>query len=207
MYSTLITPEQLKDHLDDPSWAVMDCRFSLQDPHYGRKHYLEAHIPSAVYVHLDEDLSGPVIPGVTGRHPLPSPQQAARTFSNLGIGPDVQVVAYDDAGGALAAVRLWWMLHWLGHSQAAVLDGGWQRWQKEGLPVRSGSEQRPHSEFQIDLHPEKLVDVSEVDHMRQSPASLSSTPARKTAIAVKMKSSIPSPGTYPAQSASLTWTT
>ena len=65
--------------------------------------YLKAHIPGAIYVHLDHDLAAPIIPGVTGRHPLPSIEECARRFGLMGIGPDMQVVAYDDQGGALAA--------------------------------------------------------------------------------------------------------
>lgn len=172
MYTTLISPTELQAHLDDPQWVVVDCRHSLQDPALGRRQYLEAHIPGAVFAHLDQDLSAPVVPGETGRHPLPSPQQAARVFSSLGIGPGVQVVAYDAAGGALAAVRLWWMLRWLGHRAAAVLDGGWQHWQRLGLPQRSGGEQRSPAEFAFDLQPGTVVEAGEVDEMRLSKEAL-----------------------------------
>ena len=88
--------------------------------------YENAHIPGAVYAHLDEDLSGPIIKGVTGRHPLPRSKRYPAVFSRLGIDSKVQVVAYDDVGGALAAGRVWWLLRWLGHEQVALLDGGWQ---------------------------------------------------------------------------------
>src|SRR5690606_10805825 len=112
----------LAPHLGDDAWAVVDCRFSLGDPARGRRDYLTAHIPGAVYAHLDEDLSGPVVPGHTGRHPLPDVDRLAETFSAWGIGDGVQVVTYDDAGGSVAA-RLWWLLRWLGHDAVAVLDG------------------------------------------------------------------------------------
>jgi thiosulfate/3-mercaptopyruvate sulfurtransferase len=87
----------------------------------------------------------------------------------MGIGPGVQVVAYDDMGGALAAVRLWWMLRWLGHEASAVLDGGWSRWRKEGRPVEAGVQQRPAREFIPQPRPELLVDARQVDRMRQDP--------------------------------------
>jgi thiosulfate/3-mercaptopyruvate sulfurtransferase len=165
---TIISTDELAQHLADPGWAVIDCRFSLQDVGRGRADYLAAHITGAVYAHLDENLSGPVVRGVTGRHPLPTVDRAVEVFSGWGIGPETQVVAYDDAGGALAAVRVWWMLRWLGHQAAAVLDGGWQKWQREGRPVRSGSEARQPAAF----HPERLrtelvVSTADVNALRQ----------------------------------------
>jgi thiosulfate/3-mercaptopyruvate sulfurtransferase len=80
----------------------------------------------------------------------------------------VQVVAYDDAGGALAAVRLWWMLRWLGYEAAAVLDGGWSKWLAEGRPVRGGEESRAPRQFQPHLRPELLVDTAAVEAARQN---------------------------------------
>ncbi len=170
IYTTLISPEQLVVHLYDPDWAVIDCRFLLADPAKGRRDYLKAHIPGAVYAHLDEDLSGPVVPGVTGRHPLPPVDQISKTFSKMGIGPGIQVVAYDDAGGALAAARLWWLLRWLGHESAAVLDGGWQRWIKLGMPSQNGEETRPPEDFVADVQPDLDVTTEQVEAIRQDPA-------------------------------------
>jgi thiosulfate/3-mercaptopyruvate sulfurtransferase len=169
-FTTLISPEELVQHLDDPQWAVIDCRFSLQNPDRGRRDYLKEHIAGAVYAHLDQDLSSPVIPGVTGRHPLPQVEAAAVLFSNLGVDPDVQVVAYDDAGGALAAVRVWWMLRWLGHDRVAVLDGGWQAWQAQGYPVRAGEEQRDARTFIPQVRNELWIDADEVELWRKDPA-------------------------------------
>jgi thiosulfate/3-mercaptopyruvate sulfurtransferase len=159
-------------HLDDPDWAVLDCRFSLTDTQRGRHDYYKAHIPGAIYAHLEEDLSAPVIPGVTGRHPLPTVEKAANNFSNFGIDAGVQVVAYDDVGGALAAVRPWWMLRWLGHNAVAVLDGGWQMWQERGLPTRSGRELRSRRVFLPSPRPELIVDTRQINLMRQNPEFL-----------------------------------
>jgi thiosulfate/3-mercaptopyruvate sulfurtransferase len=167
----LISPSELATRLNDPDWVVVDCRFSLADSERGRRDYLEAHIVGAVYAHLEEDLSGPVIRGLTGRHPLPGVERAAEVFSNLGIGPGIQVVAYDDAGGALPAVRLWWMLRWLGHSQAAVLDGGWQRWVAEGGLTRTGRERRERRDFVARPRPELVVNAEQVNALRQDPGS------------------------------------
>ncbi len=146
-YSTLIEIEELAQHLGAEDWVIVDCRFSLDDPGWGKRVYREAHIPRAVYAHLDEDLCGPIIPGHTGRHPLPSIEHLRERFSRWGIAENIQVVAYDDAGGAMAAARLWWLLHWLGHERAAVLNGGWSEWQRKSLPQRSGEEQGRYRRF------------------------------------------------------------
>jgi thiosulfate/3-mercaptopyruvate sulfurtransferase len=168
-FETLISTDELKKHLDEPDWIIVDCRFALDDTERGRRDYLKAHIPGAVYAHLDEDLSAPVISGVTGRHPLPSVEETVEVFSNFGIDQDVQVIAYDDAGGALAAVRLWWMLRWLGHNAAAVLDGGWQKWQEREYPTRSGREVRSRRTFIPSPRPELIVDTRTIDLMRRNP--------------------------------------
>jgi thiosulfate/3-mercaptopyruvate sulfurtransferase len=162
-YDTLISASELASHLSDPDWVIVDCRFSLADTEQGRQDYLSAHIPGAVYAHLDEDLSGRVNPGKTSRHPLPEIEKAARVFSEWGIGDNTQVVSYDDAGGALAAVRLWWMLRWLGHDKVAVLDGGWQAWLAQGFPARSGSESRPRQEFKPRPRPEMIATTEEIE--------------------------------------------
>jgi thiosulfate/3-mercaptopyruvate sulfurtransferase len=166
-YTTLISTEELSQHLADPAWAIIDCRFSLDDTEQGRRHYQQAHIPGAVYAHLDEDLSGPIIPGETGRHPLPDSEIASQTFSRWGIDAAVQVVAYDDGNGSIAA-RLWAMLGWLGHPAVAVLDGGWAAWQKEGRPSHSGQESRIARPFMASPRPELLVDAAEVEEIRTS---------------------------------------
>jgi len=133
-YCTLISAAELAANLEDENWAVIDCRFSLADTEQGRRLYLASHMPGAIYAHIDEDLSGPVTPGKTGRHPLPEPAVLAEKLSAWGIDERVQVVAYDDSGGAMAA-RLWWILRWLGHDAVAVVDGGWTQWEAAGLPV------------------------------------------------------------------------
>ncbi|MGE5624284.1 MAG: sulfurtransferase [Bacillota bacterium] len=140
MYDTLVETAILSAHLDDPEWAVFDCRSALSDPEAGPRAYAAAHIPGARYLHLERELSGPVTPD-TGRHPLPDPKRLAELLGKAGVDGGVQIVAYDDAGGAFAA-RLWWLARWLGHKRAAVLNGGWQQWQREGRPV-SAEHARP----------------------------------------------------------------
>jgi thiosulfate/3-mercaptopyruvate sulfurtransferase len=116
-----------------PGWVVVDCRFNLQQPDAGRASYLEGHIPGALYADLDRDLAAPRGPD-TGRHPLPDPEQLRLFLGRLGIDASTTVVAYDDAGGGIAA-RLWWLLRWMGHGRALLLDGGIAAWRKAGLPV------------------------------------------------------------------------
>jgi thiosulfate/3-mercaptopyruvate sulfurtransferase len=170
-HKTLISVEELAGHLDAPGWAVVDCRFSFADTEQGRRDYEQSHIAGAVYAHLDQDLSGPIVPGQTGRHPLPEPEALARRLGSWGIGPGVQVVAYD-ASGAGNAVRLWWLLRWLGHDAVAVLDGGWQAWLEQGRPVRSGPESRAPREFVARPRTEWVVNADEVDRLRADPAHL-----------------------------------
>ncbi len=136
MYSTLIDRTTAKQRLGDPHWLFVDCRFDLSQPQAGEEQYRTAHIPGAVYAHLDRDLSGPPITN-KGRHPLPLPDAFARTCSHLGIGPEHQVVVYDSANGSICA-RLWWLLQYMGHNAAAVLDGGWPAWQADGYPSETG---------------------------------------------------------------------
>lgn len=136
MYNTIISPEELHEKLHRQTWIIIDCRYSLGHPEAGQQAYLKSHIPRAVYAHLDRDLSGKIVPGTTGRHPLPPIVKLTQRFSGWGIGERIQVVLYDDRSGAIAA-RLWWMLRWLGHESVAVLDGGWRAWTSRGFPVTS----------------------------------------------------------------------
>jgi thiosulfate/3-mercaptopyruvate sulfurtransferase len=133
MSTTLISADALARHLADPEWIVCDCRHDLADYGSGRRAYEQSHIPGARFVHLDQDLSGPKT-GQNGRHPLPHPRTFALRLGALGIDNTRQVVAYDSSGGYYAA-RLWWMLRWLGHTKAAVLDGGWGAWLAAGAAV------------------------------------------------------------------------
>ncbi len=126
-WTTLVDAATLAAHLDDPAWLVVDVRHQLADTAYGDRVYAESHIPGAAFLHCDRDLSGPVS-GSNGRHPLPAPEKLAARLGEIGIGPQTQVVVYDDAQGMIAG-RLWWLLRWLGHEKVAVLDGGLQAWQ------------------------------------------------------------------------------
>ena len=132
MTSPLITAHELTQILADTS--VFDVRWSLTDAEHGRRAYAEGHIPGAVFVDLDVDLAAPP---VEGRHPLPLPAEFTRTLGKLGLNHGDDVVAYDDAGGAVAA-RMWWMLRSIGHGgEVRVLDGGIQAWIEAGQPLQT----------------------------------------------------------------------
>jgi len=132
VHATLVSTDILAAHLPDPRWVVFDCRHDLARPAWGRAAYLESHIPGARFMHMDEDLAGPLT-GRNGRHPLPDAAAFAAKLGAAGVGPGTQVVAYDAQGGVNAA-RLWWMLRWLGHDAAAVLDGGLGKWLRDERP-------------------------------------------------------------------------
>jgi thiosulfate/3-mercaptopyruvate sulfurtransferase len=129
----LVSIDELLDHIDEPSWVVVDCRFVLSDPMAGRAMYDASHIAGARYADLDLDLSAPVT-DLTGRHPLPETARWTSHVGKLGIDANVQVVAYDQLGGPLAA-RFWWLMRWIGHTRVAVLDGGFPKWEKAGYPL------------------------------------------------------------------------
>lgn len=122
----LISAEVLAQHLDDPLWVIVDCRFRLSDPPAGRRMYLDSHIAGAHYADLDADLAGPITDR-SGRHPLPDPEALNAYLGRIGLEKQSTLVAYDDAGGAISA-RLWWLARWVGHERSGVLDGGLQAW-------------------------------------------------------------------------------
>ena len=125
--------------------VLVDVRADLMDSTWGRARYLEGHLPGAVFADLERDLSAPKT-GANGRHPLPAVERLAEVFGRLGIGPDSVVVAYDQAAGLFAA-RLWWMLRYLGHAEAAVLDGGTDAWARAGGSLTPGEQTRAPRRF------------------------------------------------------------
>lgn len=133
MPSPLVSTAELAARLDDARTVIVDVRHDLAQREWGAQQHALAHLPGARFAHIDRDLAAAPT-GRNGRHPLPAPDDAARLFGALGIGPDSEVVAYDQGTGMYAS-RVWWMLRWLGHDAVAVLDGGLRRWQALGLPL------------------------------------------------------------------------
>jgi thiosulfate/3-mercaptopyruvate sulfurtransferase len=123
---SLVDGDWLAAHLDDV--RVVDVRWYLDPARSGRAEYAAGHLPGAVHLDVDTDLSDPATPE-DGRHPLPSPARFAAALGRVGIAAGTPVVAYDDAGGSIAA-RLWWLLRALGEP-VAVLDGGLAAWPEE----------------------------------------------------------------------------
>jgi thiosulfate/3-mercaptopyruvate sulfurtransferase len=141
----LITAARLLDRLAASDLRIADVRWYLTDREKGRRDYDAAHIPGAVFVDLDRDLSAPEGPG---RHPLPEPAAFAARMAALGFGDEHEIVAYDDAGGTVAA-RLWWMLDNLGHPRVRLLDGGLPAWIAAGGPVTDAEPNHPPAELHL----------------------------------------------------------
>jgi len=133
MYTSLISTDELARQLSDPALVLVDCRHNLSDVDAGQRAYGASHLPGARFMHIDRDLSGERT-GSNGRHPLPDVAAMSGSLSRAGIDASKQVVAYDQNNGMWAS-RLWWLLHWLGHDAAAVLDGGIDKWIAEGRPI------------------------------------------------------------------------
>lgn len=151
-----VTTEWLAEHLHDANLRVIDIRgrvipASEPTPHYFSHHadYVQSHIPGAVFVDWVEEITDPADP----RHAqIAKPQRFAAVASRLGIGPETQVIAYDDANGMFAA-RIWWALNYYGHTKVAVLDGGWQKWLAEGHPVTADVPEVTATDFQAKAQP------------------------------------------------------
>ncbi|MFC5470004.1 sulfurtransferase [Cohnella suwonensis] len=142
--------------------VIVDCRFQLGKPDAGREAYTESHIPGAVYLDLEKDLSAPVeLDGHGGRHPLPDAAVLADRLSKVGISNETRVVAYDDQGGAMAS-RLWWLMKYLGHEQVYVMDGGFTAWKNAGCPVSAEQKVLIPARFLATVQHNMLVEVDEV---------------------------------------------
>jgi thiosulfate/3-mercaptopyruvate sulfurtransferase len=149
----LVSTEELSRNL--AGWRLFDCRHDLARPDWGEAEYRKAHIPGAVFASLDRDLSAPKN-GRNGRHPLPEPEVFAQWLSSVGLQPTDRVVCYDASNGAMAA-RLWWLLRWLGHEDVAVLDGGFAKWTREGLPVTSELPSFPATSYPDEIDGNRAV--------------------------------------------------
>jgi thiosulfate/3-mercaptopyruvate sulfurtransferase len=175
IFTTLIGAAELRELVGKPDIAIIDCRFDLLNPEAGRHAYLSGHIPDARYADLSRDLSAPIT-AASGRHPLPGPSDFAATLARLGVNRASQVIAYDDSAGAFAA-RAWWMLRWLGHSAAAVLDGGIKAWIGVGGALESGPEKPlsaavPGRDFSARADATAVVSTLELEQRLSDPAFL-----------------------------------
>jgi len=150
----LASPRWLKDHLDDENLVIVDCPWAADA-------YARAHIPGAVcrpeHCYLktkDKDGNLSIF--------LQTPAEFEKLCSDLGIGSNSTVVAYDE-WGSIFATRLWWMLRYYGHNDARVLDGGWQGWVEAGYPVSYKKQQGSgDSDFKASAKPDLLVELDEL---------------------------------------------
>ena len=166
-YRTLISAEDLQKIMHDETVVIMDCRFYLDNILKGRKEYLQGHIPKAVYMDIANDLSSPVIQGVTGRHPLPHPEVLASTLRAAGVKKTSQVIAYDQSNGAFAS-RLWWLMNWLGHQNVAVLDGGYSKWLQFSGDLDNQWPLPVSGDFTYTLQPSLVIEKEFVESSTQS---------------------------------------
>ncbi|MBN8886724.1 MAG: sulfurtransferase [Rudaea sp.] len=169
--SPLILAADLAARLGDENLLVVDCRFDLADPQRGARDYAEAHIAGAVYADLNRDLSDLSKPKL-GRHPLPDAAAFSAVLGGWGWTPQTRVVAYDDAGGALAAARLWWMLRLVGAENITVLDGGWAAWKRAGLPVDASQPKRTATQVSLEFATKEIVYTDELRALRSVPSAL-----------------------------------
>ena len=141
MPQPLITAPALRALLASGAPLLLcDCSFDLADPAAGARAHAQRHLPGALYLSLDADLSAPHTPANAGRgrHPLPAADAFVQRLAGLGFDDSLPVVAYDSAGGMYAA-RLWWLLRWVGHAAVQVLDGGLAAWQAAGGALPGGA--------------------------------------------------------------------
>jgi thiosulfate/3-mercaptopyruvate sulfurtransferase len=162
-HTTLISAANLAERLAAAPGSVLvfDCRFDLAAPEAGEAAYAAGHVPGALYLHLDRDLSGATT-GTNGRHPLPDRADLVAKLAGVGLNEGQQVVAYDAQGGLYAA-RLWWLLRWLGHDSVALLDGGLQAWEAAGKPLETEAKPRSPGNFKAGAPLAVTVDVQAVE--------------------------------------------
>jgi thiosulfate/3-mercaptopyruvate sulfurtransferase len=154
----LVSAERLAALL--PDVRVIDVRWSLVDPSGGRKGYEAGHIPGAVFIDLDAEITGEN-EGL-GRHPLPTRERFEEAMRNAGISGGMNVVVYDDARGSSAA-RLWWLLKAFGHADAALLDGGLQAWTGE---LEEGTRTYPRGDFEAkDIDRSMIATIDEIERV------------------------------------------
>lgn len=163
----LVSTDWLAQHLQDADVRVLDCTthlpplpdLSLYTVVSGRADFEKAHIPGAGFIDIDHDVS---TPHERLHFMLPDARRFADTMSRLGIGDGTLVVTYSTANHWWAT-RVWWMLRVFGHDRTAVLDGGFQKWQREGRPVETGpARHRAPQAFTATLRSQLVADKDDV---------------------------------------------
>lgn len=168
MNPVLIDVDGLRARLGDPALRIADARFDLADPAKGEADYRVAHLPGAIYAHLDRDLSDHALVGL-GRHPLPAAATFARWLSRVGYAPEQPWVIHDEANGSFAA-RLWWMLRLVGHRDVRVLDGGFAAWRAADAPVTTDVPVIAPTTVNVRFAVGAIAEIDEVEAIRRDPA-------------------------------------
>lgn len=156
----------LAARLGEPRLRVFDCTTWLladtDDEPYrvasAWPEYRQGHVPGAAYLDLQAELSDPA---AKFRFTMPDPDALAAAFGRKGIGEDSEVVLYS-RGSPQWAARVWWMLRAIGFDRAAILDGGWEKWEREGRPVHKGDEHYPAARLRARPRPGLFVDSAAV---------------------------------------------
>ncbi|WP_026694878.1 sulfurtransferase [Peribacillus kribbensis] len=152
--------DELLPKLKEKNLRVIDCRFTLGRPDEGRERYNEGHIPNAVYLDLEKDLSGPVKEH-GGRHPLPPMNEFVSRLEEAGIQNSTTIVIYDGGEGSYSA-RLYFMLKYIGHSGVFLLQGGFKAWREAGNPISRELPAFEKTTFTPDLKPEIFTEFNEI---------------------------------------------
>lgn len=168
--------ERLKNNVDNT--VILDTRFELTEANVGRSLYEEGHIPNAIHFDLNKDLSS--TPGKHGGgHPIPETDVFAKKLGEAGIDNDTTVVIYDQANDMYAA-RAWWLLHYFGHENVYLLDGGFQKWVEAGYEVTKEIPQPEKKNFEAKIAPNLTVNMEEVkDKMANKSAILLDSRAKE----------------------------
>ena len=166
--SFTVSIKWLLARLYEPDIVIIDCRSWMNEPALGYQKYTESHLPRAVYLDLDKDLSAP-IQAHGGRHPLPDVASMVKTFSKAGVTQEHRVVIYDDQQGMVAA-RVWWMLQYLGHEKAYVMEQGFTAWEQAKFPVSQDQPIVIPAPFEPKVNEEWLVSMSEIADNNKTPS-------------------------------------
>jgi thiosulfate/3-mercaptopyruvate sulfurtransferase len=160
MLNNLVSCQWLNEHIQDDKIRILDCRFELGKPNAGFEAYVEDHIPNAIYIDLERDMSG-VVSAHGGRHPLPNLDEFISKIEAVGIDSSTTVVAYDDQGGAMAS-RLWWLLKYVGHKNVYILNTSYATWKKSGLETTTIIPQFDQAVFSRELNENMLATMEYV---------------------------------------------
>jgi thiosulfate/3-mercaptopyruvate sulfurtransferase len=163
----LISADELREALSDNRVRLLDVRWALGDPD-GPQHYLDGHIPGAIFVDLETELAAPPSPA-RGRHPLPEIGQLEKCARSWGVCAGDTVIVYDATGG-MAAARAWWLLRWAGIADVRILDGGLPAWIATGGVPATGAEPDPAA-GDVELSPDHLP-VIDADAAARWPGTL-----------------------------------